>query len=81
MIAKVLVFVQDGLGGKGGGAYDRVVFRKIFRGGVDMNIHHQYSKIFKVNFYEVVYAILTLFGINSRPTLLVKFFFVTTTVA
>ena len=29
-----------------------------------MNIHYRYSKIFKINFYEVVYALLTLSGIN-----------------
>ena len=50
--------------------------RKIFRGGgVDMNIHYRYSKIFKANFYEVVCAVLTLSSINI--TMLVKFFFVT----
>ena len=37
-----------------------------------MNIYYRYSKIFKVNFYEVLYAILTLCGINI--TMLVKFF-------
>ena len=51
----------------------RAVTRKIFRGGgVDMNIRYRYSKIFKVNFYKVVYTILTFFGINI--TLLVNFF-------
>ena len=58
----------------------RTISRKIFRGrGVDMNIHYRYSKFFKVNFYKVVYAVLTLSGINI--TMLVKlFFFVTVTV-
>ena len=37
-----------------------------------MNIHYRYSKVFKVNCYEVVYAVLTLSGINV--TVLVKFF-------
>ena len=44
-----------------------------------MNIHYRYSKIFKVNFYEVVYAILTLFGINIA--MFVKFFFFVTDTA
>ena len=37
-----------------------------------MNIYYLHSKIFKVNFYEVVFAMLTLSGINI--TMLVKFF-------
>ena len=37
-----------------------------------MNIHYRYSKIFKVNFYEVVKAILTLSGMNI--IMLVNFF-------
>ena len=50
-----------------------------FRGeGFDINIHYRYSKVFKVIFYEVVYAILTLSGFNIA--MLVKFlFFVTAT--
>ena len=44
-----------------------------------MNIHYRYSKIIKVNFYEVVYAILTLSGINI--TMLVNFFFFVTATA
>ena len=49
------------------------VSRKIFRGGgVDMNIHYRYSIIFEVNFYEViVYAILTLSGINIAMLVIV----------
>ena len=44
-------------------------------GGVDINIHYQYSKIFKVNFYNLL---LMLSGINN--TMLVNiFFFVTAT--
>ena len=35
-----------------------------------MNIHYRYGKIFKVNFYEVVYAVLTLSGINITICLL-----------
>ena len=43
-----------------------------------MNIHYRYGKVFKVIFYEVVYAILTLSGFNIA--MLVKFlFFVTAT--
>ena len=40
---------------------------------VGMNIYNRYSKILKVNFYEVLYATLTLSGINIA--MLVKFFF------
>ena len=43
-----------------------------------MNIHNQYSKIFNVNFYEVVSAVLTLSGINIT-TFVKIFFFVTDT--
>ena len=43
-----------------------------------MNIHCRYSKIYKVNIYEVVYAILMLSGINI--TMLVQFFFFVTAV-
>ena len=52
----------------------RAVSTKIFRGrgGFDINIHFRYTKIFEVNFFEVVYITLTLFGINI--TMLVKFF-------
>ena len=42
-----------------------------------MNIHYRYSKTLNVNFYQVVYAILTLSGINI--IMLVNFFFVTAT--
>ena len=38
-----------------------------------MNIHYRCSKIFTVNFYEVVYTILTLSGIDI--TVVVMFFF------
>ena len=38
-----------------------------------MNIHYRYSKIFEVNFYEFVCAILTLSGIDI--TMVVMFFF------
>ena len=31
-----------------------------------MNIHYRYSKIFKANFYEVVFATIRLSGINIR---------------
>ena len=44
-----------------------------------MNIPYQYSKIFKVNFYEVVYAIFTLCGIDI--TKLGEFFFFVTATA
>ena len=37
-----------------------------------MNIHYRYSKTFKGNFYEVVYALLTLSGVNI--TMLVNLF-------
>ena len=40
---------------------------------VDVNIYYRYRKLFKVNFYVVVHAILTLFGINIA--MLVKCFF------
>ena len=55
----------------------RAVFRKIFWEGGGMNIHYRYRKIFKVNFCKVVYAVLTVSGINI--TMLIKFFFVTAT--
>ena len=43
-----------------------------------MNIYYRYSKIFIVNFYKVVYAILMLSGMNI--TMLVQFLsFVTAT--
>ena len=44
-----------------------------------MNIHYRYSKICRVNFYKVVYAILTLFVINIAMLVNV-FFFATATV-
>ena len=57
--------------------YERGPYLEKYFGGGDMNIHCRYSKIFKANFYEVVYAMLRLSGINI--TMLVKFFFVTAT--
>ena len=44
-----------------------------------MNIHCRCCKMFKVNFYDVVYAILTLSGTNI--TMLVTFFFFVIAVA
>ena len=57
----------------------RVLSRKIFRGAFDMNIHNRYRKIFKVNLYEVVFAILFLPGMNI--TMLVNHFFHVTATA
>ena len=45
---------------------------KYFEGGFNMNIYYRCSKIFKVNFDEVVFAVLTLSDINI--TMLVKIF-------
>ena len=44
-----------------------------------MNIYNRCSKILKINFYEVLYAILTLSGINIA--MLAKFFFFVTATA
>ena len=52
---------------------------KYFGGGFDMNIHYRYSKIFNVNFYQVVHATLTLSGKNI--TMHVNFFFFVTATA
>ena len=56
-------------GWKGSGPYRYL--EKYFGGGY--KYLHQYSKIFKLIFFEVMYAILTLSGINI--TMLVNFFF------
>ena len=45
-----------------------------------MYIHYRYIKNFKVNFYEVAYAILTLFGIDITMAAMFVFFFITATV-